>query len=226
MFRVRGAITAGDLDARSAAALCDLAQRFGSGEVRMTFRHEVEVVCVPERDVPAVESGLKRSGLRVDDVLNRPNVVACPGADHCTSAFVETKRLCREVEAYLIEAELAHVLPPEFRVGISGCPNECSQARINDVGFVGSVGVYGGRKLKGFELVVGGCTAGEGRLCERIAFVTERDVVPTLRDVIEIYCECAVEGTPFAKFYFTVGQEDLTNMLHDKLTQRMWFFEI
>ena len=164
--------------------------------------------------------------MRVDGVHERPNVVACPGADQCTSAFVMTKRICLDVEAYLCETADEGPLPPGLRVAISGCPNECSHARINDVGFVGSVGVYGGRKLKGFELVVGGCISGDGLLAERIAFVTASDVVPTLRDIIEIYRESAAEGTPFDKFYFTVGQEDFTRMMHAKLGQRMWFFEI
>ncbi len=226
LHRIRVAAEAGDLPASAATIMAELARQFGCAEVRITPRHEVEIVGVPDAEVETVAQRIKSLGLRCESLEARPNVVACPGADHCTSAFVRTKSVCRALEAFLIEATDSGPLPPGLRVALSGCPNECSHASINDVGFVGSIGVYGGKKLNGFELLVGGSADGEGRLGERIAFVTADDVVPTLRDLIEVYREGAAEGQTYARFYEEMGQEEFTRRLHEKLSQRMWFFEI
>jgi dissimilatory sulfite reductase (desulfoviridin) alpha/beta subunit len=155
-----------------------------------------------------------------------PNVVACPGADHCTAAYARTKNLYFEIESLLLKTETTRTLPPDFQVAVSGCPNECSQVLINDIGFIGAIGSYQGQKAQGFEMVVGGSIRGEGQLATRIAFVSSEDVVPTLRDVIEIYYQQAVEGTPFHDFFFFKGPEAFSMLLLQQLKQRMSFFQI
>lgn len=226
LYRIRIAAEAGDLPSSVAIVIGELARDFGNGEVRMTLRHELEIVGIPEPQVETVADRVRSLGLRCESIEARPNVVACPGADHCSSAFVHTKSVCRALEALLRDAAGVGPLPLGFRVAVAGCPNECSHTSINDVGFVGSIGVYGGRKLKGVELLVGGSTEGDGRLGERIAFVTSDDIVPTLRDLIEIYRETKAGEQSFAQFYEQMGQEELTRLLYEKLNQRMWFFEI
>jgi len=226
LVRIRFAISAGDLTASTAEALASLADSYGRGQIRTTPRHELEIPFVREADAETVVSRLKDLGLRTEGVLARPNVVACPGADQCTSAFVNTKPVCRSLEACLREDAAVGPLPPGLRVAVSGCPNECSHASVNHIGFVGAVGVYGGKKLRGFELLVGGYLEGDGRLGERIAFVSPDDVAPALRVLIDIYREAAQDGQPFDQFYEEMGDQELTARLHGKLSQRMWFFEI
>jgi sulfite reductase beta subunit-like hemoprotein len=209
-----------------AAELSTLAERFGRGELRATVRHELEIPFVSEPRLDALAGELRRLGLCSRAPSGRPNVVSCPGADQCSVAFVKTKNLCGDIEGFLNSLAGDQAFPPEFRVAISGCPNECSQARFNDIGFVGVVGAYGGRRLQGFELVAGGSARGEGRLAERIAFVSPEDVIPTLRDLIDIYRESRVKDSTFGDFFFDVGAEEFSRLLRDKLSLRMLFFQI
>jgi dissimilatory sulfite reductase (desulfoviridin) alpha/beta subunit len=225
-FTIRVSIPGGDLPASIVPDLRQIAESYGRGEFRCTGRHELEIPFIRECDVGTVVSALGRFGFRIAGEGQRPNVVACPGADHCSVAYVKTKRVCEEIEAFLQKAEKNEALPPEFRVAVSGCPNECSQVLINDIGFVGAVGAYGGRKILGFELAAGGSLRGEGRLATRIAFVSPEDVVPTLRDALEIYRQRAAPGAPFHEFFFAAGPEEFSTLLLQQLKQRMWFFQI
>lgn len=102
----------------------------------------------------------------------------------------------------------------------------CSRFAVNDIGFVGAAGAYGGRKVLGFELVVGGSTSGEGRLAERIAFLSLEDIIPTFRDLLDVYGELASPGAHFADFFFETGAEELSHLLLERLRKRMWFFQI
>jgi sulfite reductase (ferredoxin) len=225
-FRIRISIPAGDLPASLVPALKQIAENYGRGEFRCTGRHEIEIPFIPEPDAQTVLAALGRLGIRATGENPYPNVIACPGTDHCPVAYAETKRLCLEIQSFLRKAQSSGGLPPEFRVAISGCPNECSQVMINDVGFVGAIGSYGGQKAQGFELAVGGSSRGEGRLATRIAFVGPEDVIPTLRDVLEIYRQRAASGAPFHDFFFETGPEEFSSLLLEQLKHRMWFFAI
>jgi len=225
-FRIRFPVPAGDLPASLVPALRQIAERWGNSEFRCTGRHELEIPFVRECDVQQVLSSLQQLGFRPTGESQRPNVVACPGTDHCPVAMAKTKDLCLEVEAFLLKAEKGGTLPPEFKVAISGCPNECTQVLVNDVGFIGAIGSYGGQKLQGFELAAGGSLQGDGRLAARIAFVSPEDVISTLRDVLEIYRQRAVKGTPFHEFFFETGPEEFSTLLLEQLKRRMWFFQI
>lgn len=45
-------------------------------------------------------------------------------------------------------------LPAKFKLGVSGCPNQCAETCIKDVGFVGMP--------KGWKILVGGNGGGKG----------------------------------------------------------------
>lgn len=224
--RIRLRLPAGDLEASCVSAICRIALDYGNGELRCTGRHELEIPFIREIDFKAVTAAIEKLGIQISREDQHPNVVACPGSDCCPVAFGHTKDLCREIDAFLNREEDRGALPPEFRVAISGCPNECSQTRVNDLGFVGTFGSYGGKKLQGFEMVAGGSLRDSGRLATRIAFVSSEDIVPTLRDVLSIYRQTASAGMAFSDFFWETGPEEFSMHLLRKLKQRMWFFQI
>lgn len=221
--RVRLGLTAGDVDATTVAALCELSRKYGRGDIRATLRHELEIPSVKESDAQALAQELADLGLRTDGLLERPNVVACTGGDQCSTAYVRTKKVCQDVEAFLREAADDGPLPLDLRVALSGCPNECSHVHLNDIGFVGSVGEHAGAKVRGFTLVLGGSSRGEGRLAEPVAFLRAEDVVPTLRDLLNIYQCMAPEGRRFTDFYASIARDRIAEALRQELRQRLAF---
>jgi dissimilatory sulfite reductase (desulfoviridin) alpha/beta subunit len=62
-------------------------------------------------------------------------IVACPGNATCTSGLIETKELAAELDAEYLRKPAPH----KFKLGISGCANNCSKPVENDVGIMGSV---------------------------------------------------------------------------------------
>ncbi len=222
-FRLRFALTAGDLESKDIKALCAITEKYGRGELLCTPRHELEIPFIRESDVDAVLHDIEALAFRVRGLLERPNVVACPGTDHCLTAYVRTKKLCNDLEAFLVSAADEGPLPPELRVALCGCPNDCSHTRLNDIGFIGSMGAREQQKVRGFDLVLGGSSCGDGRLAEHIAFLSSEDVVPTIRDLLEIYRETATEGISFGNQFLELGAEEFSMKLQEKLSQRIWF---
>jgi len=225
-LRIRLGVRAGTMTAEAVLALTRLVKKYGCREVRSTIRHELEIPFIKEEHARVVLLELERLGFRSRDTVARPNVVACPGADQCPVAHVQTKQLCVEIERFLDKAAGKGMLPPAFRVALSGCPNECSHGGINDVGFVGTAGAYGGQRSQGFELLIGGSVDGDGRLAERIAFLGTEDVVPTFRDILHVYGEKAIGRPSFSHFVLEIGAEEFSRLLLERLRRRMWFFQI
>jgi dissimilatory sulfite reductase (desulfoviridin) alpha/beta subunit len=62
-------------------------------------------------------------------------VTACQGAAVCPSALIETTDLAEDLSARYFGRELPH----KFKIGITGCKNNCLKAEENDLGVKGGV---------------------------------------------------------------------------------------
>jgi NAD(P)H-nitrite reductase large subunit len=72
-------------------------------------------------------------------------------------------------------------LPFKFKIGVSGCPNNCSESCIKDLGLVGSA--------KGWRVLAGGFGSGlKPRLADLIATdLTDAEVLDLAQRMLEWY---------------------------------------
>jgi sulfite reductase beta subunit-like hemoprotein len=112
------------------------------------------VVNVPKGNVEALSNGLGGIGLPPGAPRWRESLISCTGAQFCNLAVVETKERAREVLEYL-EREVEIDSP--IMVSVTGCPNACAQHQIADIGLSGIPVMHEGKKVDGFNILVGGC---------------------------------------------------------------------
>jgi len=135
LFYVGAAVLRGRLTPEQMRAAADLAERYGSGELRTTNTQNLVIVNVPTTGTRAVVDGLEDAGLRVVASSFWRGAVACTGTEFCKLAITETKSFTR----WLVE-ELDERLPAfdqQLRLNVTGCPNSCGQHRIADIGLEG-----------------------------------------------------------------------------------------
>lgn len=127
----------GKLSADQLAALSEAADRFGSGQVKITPRQIVSVEGVKEEELDAALTFLEGHGLMADssEMLVRP-VTACMGTT-CKNGLIDTDSLCERLFDRFFTGWAGVELPQKFKIGISGCPNNCAKADLNDVGIIG-----------------------------------------------------------------------------------------
>ena len=91
--------------------LARVAQRYGTGDVRITTSQNVIVPNVPESALPEMTSEPLLRELRHDPSDMMRGVVSCTGIDYCHMALIETKELAlktaRELDARLGSGEEA-----------------------------------------------------------------------------------------------------------------------
>ena len=136
-------------------AVADIADRFGSGELRCTNRQNVIVLGVPDRSVEEAAASLADVGLPTKASTFRRGIISCTGMEFCKLAIVETKERARELIEHL-ERRVGDVAG-SLRINLNGCPNACAQYQVADIGLQGGIArLPDGRRVQGFIVHIGG----------------------------------------------------------------------
>ena len=146
---LRGRITAEQM--RSAA---DLAERYGTGELRTTTMQNLLVANVPTINADTLANELNAIGFQVNGSAFARGTVACSGTEFCKLAITETKNFSR----WLVE-EMEERLPgfdQHLKLHVTGCPNSCGQHWIADVGIEGKKIKVASRLVDAYYFYVGG----------------------------------------------------------------------
>jgi sulfite reductase (ferredoxin) len=146
---LRGRIT--DEQMQSAA---DLAERYASGELRVTTMQNLLIVNVPTINVDTLANELGAIGFQVGGSAFARGAVACSGTEFCKLAITETKSFSR----WLVE-EMEERLPgfdQHLKLHVTGCPNSCGQHWIADIGIEGKKIKVDGQLADAYYFCVGG----------------------------------------------------------------------
>jgi precorrin-3B synthase len=121
----------GSLEAPAWEAVAELAERFGSGEVRLLPGRALLLPDVRE----AHHSSLAQQATAQHFIVERPSpwlrLVACSGAPACRSAHAETRQLASEL-ASLVRPRLKR----DATLQVSGCEKGCASGEAADITLV------------------------------------------------------------------------------------------
>lgn len=136
--------------------LADVAEKYQVPAIKLTSAERIALVGVKEEDVDAIWSELGMSPGATTGLCIR-SVKTCPGTAFCKRGLQDSLSLGMKLD------ELYHgmVLPGKFKIGVSGCPNQCAETCIKDLGFIGMP--------KGWRVMVGGNGGALPRLSKELA---------------------------------------------------------
>lgn len=135
-FSVRLRIAGGQIKAEQLNKVHDIALKFGQGNIHMTSRQSIEIPFIKLEDVETVKEELSKVGL--EPGTGGPKVrtiTACQGNAVCSSGLIDSAELAKEFD----ERYYARELPHKFKLGITGCRNNCLKAEENDLGVKGGM---------------------------------------------------------------------------------------
>jgi len=135
-FSVRLHVVGGRLSTDQVRAIQVAAECYGRGEVHLTARQGVEIPYVRAAYLSTIKDFLAPSGVGVG--VCGPTVrtvTACQGCRVCPSGVIDAPELAEAVDREFYGKSAPH----KFKVGISGCANNCLKAEENDIGIKGWV---------------------------------------------------------------------------------------
>ena len=135
-FSMRLGIVGGTVTAEQLAVITEVSKRYGHGYVHLTSRQGIEIPFIRYEDIEAVKEALAEGG--VSPGASGPRVrtiTACQGKTVCRNACIDTQEIAHE----LYEKYYGRYLPHKFKIGVTGCANNCLKAEENDIGIKGGL---------------------------------------------------------------------------------------
>jgi ferredoxin-nitrite reductase len=191
--------------------LADVAERFGSGTLRLTVWQNVLISDIEEADRPAVETALKDVGLSAQASEVRAGLVACTGNTGCKFAASDTKRHALAIADHV---DAALKLDTPINIHLTGCPHSCAQHYIGDLGLLGAKVAVGEEQVEGYHVYAGGGFGERRALAREILRDVPADKIPAVVErLLRAYVERrASADEPFQAFAQRYPPEDLRKM--------------
>ncbi len=162
-------IPVGMLQSDEARAIADVAEEFGTGEMRLTIFQNLMIPNIPTEKLEAAKARLAEAGLGCEASYIRGGVAACTGNRYCKFASSDTKGNAIGLVEHL-ESRLT--LDQPLNIHVTGCPHSCAQHYIGDIGLLACKVKVEGQPdpVEGYHVFVGGGFGAEKKRLGRQLF--------------------------------------------------------
>ena len=192
------AVPVGQITPKQLLRLADLADNYGSGEVRLTVWQNLVIPNIPDAFVETVKKALVKMGLHWQQSNLRSGLVACTGNSYCKFASSDTKVHALELADYL---EKRVELDQPINIHLTGCPNSCAQHYVGDIGLLGAKVKVAGETVEGYHVFVGGGFGGNQAVGRQVfQGISFEQLKPTLERILKGYLRHRQAGESFQKF--------------------------
>jgi ferredoxin-nitrite reductase len=198
-FMLRVKVPGGRLEARQAREIGLVAETFarapedsplfGNAYVDLTTRQDVQLHWVRIGDVPEIWERFDRVGLTTVQACGdgARNVLCCPLAGIDGNEVFDALPVAIAISDFFTGNRAYANLPRKFKISVTGCREDCTEAEINDIG------LWPARREDGelgFNLLVGGGLSDGERMASDVdVFVPLRDAVEVCRAIAQVFSE-------------------------------------
>jgi sulfite reductase (ferredoxin) len=192
--------------------LADLADQYGSGELRTTIMQNIILVNVPNARTVELMQRLHGIGLKVDVTPFWRGAIACTGTEFCKLAIVETKAFSK-----WLTSEMEERLPgfdQQIKLHVTGCTNSCGQSWIADIGLEGKKIKKDGKMVDAFYFCVGGAVGKYARIARQIGYrAAAEDCPAAIENLLRAYLATREAGEDLRAYFARTDDETLRAQL-------------
>jgi len=132
----RAGLPPGDVTADQMEGAAALADRFSSGELRVTHEQNLLLPWVPEHQLRALWLAARENGFATPNIGLLTDMIACPGGDLCALANARSIPVAAAItERFADLDELQDI--GDIDLHISGCINSCGHHHSGHIGILG-----------------------------------------------------------------------------------------
>jgi len=195
---VGAALQVGHLSPKQMIRIAEIADLYGSGEIRLTVWQNFIIPNVPDAYVETVKKALVKAGLHWKQSNLRSGLIACTGNSYCKFAQSNTKGHALALADYL-DKKITLDLP--VNIHLTGCPNSCAQHYMGDIGLLGTKTKVLGESVEGYHVFVGG-GFGANQAVGRQVFtgVAFEDLKATVEKMLKGYVRRREQNETFQAF--------------------------
>ncbi len=192
-------------------AIADAAEKYAVPTVKVTGGQRIDLLGVKKDDLPAIWADLGKAGMVSGHAYGKSlrTVKTCVGAEHCRFGTQHSMRTGVQLEKMLFGMWSPH----KVKLAVSGCPRNCAESGIKDVGIIGVD--------SGFEIYV----AGNGGIKTEVAqflckVATEEEVLEMSAAFLQLYREEAFYLERTVHYLERVGLDYVKKLVVDDADNR------
>jgi len=136
--------------------IADMAEKYNAAAIKLTSAERIVLVGLKEEEIDNFWRDIGMPAGAAVGLCVR-SIKACPGTTFCKRGIQDSLGLGIKLDEKYHGMEL----PAKFKLGVSGCPNQCAETCIKDIGLVGLP--------KGWKVLVGGNGGAKPRLAVELA---------------------------------------------------------
>jgi len=126
----------GDVTSDQMDAIAALAERYSSGELRVSHEQNLVLADVRQRDLQALWREARLLGLATPNIGLLTNIISCPGGDFCALANAKSIPVAQAIQERFDDLDYLHEIG-ELDLNISGCMNACGHHHVGHIGILG-----------------------------------------------------------------------------------------
>ena len=148
-------------------AIADVAEKYAIPTVKVTGGQRIDLLGVRKDDLPKIWADLGTAGLVSGHAYGKSlrTVKTCVGSEHCRFGTQASMSMGADLERMLFGMWSPH----KVKLAVSGCPRNCAESGIKDVGVIGLEGAW--------ELYVAGNGGIKTEVAQFLCKVTTREEV-------------------------------------------------
>ncbi|MBB6444338.1 nitrite reductase large subunit NirB [Bacillus benzoevorans] len=202
--RMYGGVT----NAKDLKKIAEVAEKYQVPLVKLTGGQRIGLFGIQKEYLPAVWEELDMpSGYAYGKTLR--TVKTCVGAQYCRYGTQDSMGLGIKLEQKFERLDTPH----KVKMGVSGCPRNCAEAGIKDIGFTGVD--------DGYEVYVGGNGGTDLRLGDLLCKVTtDEEALEWTGAYLQYYRETAFYLERTSKWLERMDLEHIQEVLADEETRR------
>ena len=176
--------------------IADVAEKYNCA-IKITSANRIAVVGIKEEDIDSAWEQLGTDpGAAVGACVR--SIKVCPGTTFCRLAKQDSLTLGQELDSRYH----GHKLPAKFKIGVSGCINQCAENCIKDIAFTG--------KADGWTVLVGGNGGSRPVLAQMLTSgLSTEEALELTRRVIDFYKQNAKKMDRMSRLIKRIGMDQL-----------------
>ncbi len=181
--------------------LVKVVKEFNVQAIKLTSSNRIAIVGLKEEDIDKVWEILGvPPGAAVGLCIR--SVKVCPGNTFCRFGQQNSLSLGAELDKKFHGLPM----PTKFKIGVSGCVNDCAEVCIKDLGFIG--------KPKGWTLMAGGTGGARPMFSKKLAEnLSTEEALIIAEKLINFYKENGKKGERFGRFIERIGIEEVKKII-------------
>ena len=197
-------------------AIADVADRFNIPTVKVTGGQRIDLLGVKKEDLPAVWAHLNAAGLVSGHAYAKGlrTVKTCVGKEWCRFGTQDSTGLGVKLERLLCGSWT----PAKVKLAVSGCPRNCAEATVKDIGVV--------CVDSGYDIHIAGAAGLHVRATDLLGHVeTEEEALEHVAAVMQLYREEAAYLDRLYKWVEKTGLERVRHVIMEDHAARTALYE-